>query len=102
MISISVKPTNWISLALPDRPTGRANAAGCLIPNLDIFLIDGGTTERRIETDDEQSTFILDTKLHSTTSWRWVSDVRLGTIQAVDFWPKLSVAKQKFCTVVSI
>lgn len=60
-------------------PMGRANAAACLLPSLDLLLLDGGTTERRIETADHQSTFILDTQLQATTSWRWVPDVKIGT-----------------------
>jgi len=42
------------------------------------MLLDGGVTERPLEA--EQSTFILDTKLHSTTSWRWASDIKIGGI----------------------
>lgn len=76
VINLSTNPTNWIPLALPDRPSGRANAAACLMPELDMLLLDGGVTERRAEA--EQSTFILDTKLHSTTSWRWISDTKIG------------------------
>lgn len=75
-------------------PMGRSNAASCLLPSLDLLLLDGGTTERRIETADHQSTFILDTQLQATTSWRWVPDVKIGGIDL----PLNRSQHQMYCT----
>jgi len=78
----------WNDLLLRHRPLSRLNAAGCILNELKIMIVDGGSgTQVRDEEDPDQlstNTFVLDMEKYSPKSWIWSSKVEIGGFELPD------------------
>merc|ERR1711953_974896 len=88
----------WNDLLLRHRPLSRLNAAGCILNELKIMIVDGGSgTQVRDEEDPDQlstNTFVLDMEKYSPKSWIWSSRIGRNQLRPFAFlslpyvWPK--------------
>ena len=79
VLNVREKKKDWLNIRLPNTSEGRTQAAGCILPKLDIFVIDGGSFDERIPIDPDQ-TLVLDIRNASPTSWRWAKVFLEGDI----------------------
>lgn len=79
VLNLREKKKDWHNIRLPNTSEGRTQAAGCILPKLDIFIIDGGSFDERNPIDPDQ-TLVLDIKNASPTSWRWAKVILEGDI----------------------
>jgi hypothetical protein len=79
VLNLREKKKDWHNIRLPNTSDGRTQAAGCILPKLDIFIIDGGSFDERNPIVPDQ-TLVLDIKNASPTSWRWAKVILEGDI----------------------
>lgn len=70
VLNVSQKKRDWQDIRLPNCCEGRTQAAGCILPELDVVILDGGSFDERNPLGPQQ-TLALDVRNGSPTSWRW-------------------------------